>query len=95
MFSRETLLEILEAPNPARRDMTVTEAAAHFGRSPSTVRSWLTQGLLRGYRLRGKAWRVPVAAIGEFEAREREGTRPDTRSREPADLGAWRREASA
>jgi excisionase family DNA binding protein len=86
---REALLEALE-DRPARSDLTIRELAEHFKRSPSAVRNWLQVGLLRGYRLRGREWRVPLSAISEFEANQRNGGRRPTRDGD-ADLSSWRR----
>lgn len=81
---------------PSGADLTVPELAQRFGRAHSTIRSWLEAGVLRGYRLRGREWRVPLAAIAEFEQREREGRpRKPTSQRGVTNLGAWRGEKSA
>jgi len=80
----------------ASADLTVAELAGRFGRAPATVRGWLEQGRFPGsYRLLGREWRVPSAALAAFEAAERErrpngaGVPPRRRYR-LADLGAWR-----
>lgn len=94
---KPTLLEWAAAIKVAspNGDLTVREISERFGRAPSTIRSWLEQGLLRGYRLRGREWRVPPASIAEFEERERECSQPVRRPRQgSADLSAWRREES-
>lgn len=67
-------------------DLTVAEFAARFHRSPSTIRGWLGAGRVPGaYKLSGRDWRVPPAAVEAFLARER------ARYEAPAaDLGAWR-----
>jgi excisionase family DNA binding protein len=100
---REHLLELLggtpEAPahvtQPA--DCTVAEVASRFGRDASTVRLWIRQGLLPGaYLFRRREWRIPAAAVAEYEARERtagaEGRIPAVRGtiRKPTSLSAWR-----
>jgi excisionase family DNA binding protein len=61
-----------EAPGVGR-DLTVEEVAALVGRSPSTVRVWLETERLRGYRLGGRSWRVPAAAVTEFRAQQPTG----------------------
>lgn len=75
------------------RDLSVNEVGMHFGRSPTTVRGWLEAGLLPGaYKLRGKAWRVPPAALSQMATHSRT---PLDRPRSPpvVNLGAWRRSA--
>ncbi len=92
----KTFLEALVAEQAgiAVGDFTVPQLAERFQRSASTIRSWLEQGSLRGYRLRGRQWRVTSTALAEFEERERSGQSERNcthRSREDiADLSAWR-----
>ena len=87
-FVRDALMQVDSLHG---QDLSVSDVAGHFGRSVSTVRAWLEKGILRGYKLRGKAWRIPPAAVEEFEEAERSGgqgsrqTQPGT-----ADLSAWR-----
>lgn len=99
---REWLLELLdsgallpERTGVAAADLTVEEVAQRFGRNASTVRGWVTQGIMPGaYRLRGREWRVPVASLRAFEDAERRGgTRAALRSTTgaTADLSAWRK----
>lgn len=87
------LLEHDDDDDDPLADLTVEEVGELLGRAPSTVRGWLISGVLRGYKLRGREWRVPRTAVAEFIAGERDradvGT-PDASS--PVDLGAWRRE---
>ena len=72
-------------------DLTVREVAAHFGRCESTIRSWIAEGSLRGYKLRGRQLRVTCSALEEFEANERAGGAPARRASGTAvDLSAWR-----
>lgn len=47
-------------------DLTVEETASVVGRSTSTVRGWLSQGQLSGYKLNGRDWRVPRTALQRF-----------------------------
>lgn len=75
------------------RDLRVEEVAEETCRSPSTVRTWLISGQLRGYKLQGRDWRVTRSALREFLDGQ-----PANRSRQPAephgpdvDVGAWRR----
>lgn len=94
---REVLLEALGEVGTTTEsgDFTVAQVAQRFGRCESTVRSWLTAGLLRGYRLRGREWRIPAAAIVEFEQSEREGQRAEPDAGGAVDLGAWRKTKEA
>jgi len=48
------------------RDLRVEDEADETCRSPSTVRTWLISGQLRGYKLQGRAWRVPRSALRAF-----------------------------
>lgn len=72
---KEWLLELLgEADDGAQLeiDLTVSQVAQRFSRRPSTVRGWCEAHLLPGaYRNRGREWRIPVAALVEFQERER------------------------
>lgn len=52
-------------------DLTVKEVALRLERKPSTVRAWCDTGILPGaYRLRGREWRVPEAAIEAMQRAE-------------------------
>ena len=65
-------------------DFTVAELAARFHRSTSTVRDWCEHGRFGGaYKLNGRDWRIPQAAVDTFLAEQR-GESPDTQ------IGAWR-----
>ena len=106
---REWVLELLdridgEAPaltsSPA--DLTVSELAERFNRSPSTVRWWIECGRFAGaYRLRGREWRGPPPARPAFEeaGRAPASTTPAGPDPPPSprprgrvvDLGAWRK----
>ena len=95
-----------DLPERAAGDLTVLQLAEHLRRRPSTVRGWLEAGLFPGaYHLpaSGKlskmgrpkvgAWRVPVAAVVAFVARQgaaAPAADPLPR-RIPASLGDWRR----
>lgn len=89
-LSRDGLLELAaEDDGPAAcatlpADLTVAELAARFHRAASTVREWCEHGRFAGaYKLNGRDWRVPLAALDAFLA----GQRGD---RAVARLGAWR-----
>lgn len=47
-------------------NLTVEEVAEELGRRPSTIRGYLGSGDLRGYKLRGREWRIPRGAVREF-----------------------------
>jgi excisionase family DNA binding protein len=90
-ITRGDLLELLAEVEPSTapaRDLTVEDVAASLGRSCNSVRRWLAAGDLRGYRLQGRAWRVPAGALEDF----RNGVRPPTTP--TPDLGSWRRHRS-
>jgi len=88
--TREALLEALDGATDVSTppdDITVAELATRFQRSPSTIRGWLEGGLFPGaYKLRGREWRVPAAAIDTFRDLERGQS-----SRPSVDLGGWRK----
>lgn len=67
-------------------DLTVAELGGRFHRSPSTIRAWCEHGRFDGaYKLNGRDWRIPQAAVDAFLARQR---------RQPQEplvrLSAWR-----
>src|SRR4051812_922694 len=72
---RELLLDLLAGvsgeieSSMAGSDLTTAEVAAHFKRSPTTVRAWLDAGRIPGaYKLRGRAWRVPRPGLKAMSA---------------------------
>jgi hypothetical protein len=70
-------------------DFRVTELAARFHRSASTIRDWCEHARFEGaYKLNGRDGRIPQAAVDAFLARQR-GQKPG------AQLGAWRAVRSA
>lgn len=71
-------------------DLTVEEVAEELDRRPSTIRGYLGSGDLRGYKLRGREWRIPRGAVREFLEHERNGVGRAVSSPKTADLGAWR-----
>ena len=89
-LTRAGLLELASAdgsqanPVAAQADLTVSELAARFHRSASTVRDWCEHGRFEGaYKLNGRDWRIPQAGVDAFLAEQRgEGV--------VAQLGAWR-----
>ena len=92
-------LDAPEGPEPAAgaalNDLTLTEAAALVKRSESTLRTWCSRGLIpEAYKLRGRDWRIPPAALRAMLDREGE-PKPDLprRTRAPkggARLDSWR-----
>ncbi len=90
-LTRDALLELAGVGNGqleagAVADLNVAALAARFHRSPSTVRDWCEQGHFEGaYKLNGRDWRIPEAAVDAFVARQR---------RQPQEqlvrLSAWR-----
>jgi len=51
---------------PADVPLTVKEVATLLHRSPSTIRGWLVAGVLAGFKLRGRDWRVRRADLQAF-----------------------------
>lgn len=93
-LTRLDLEELLEGEvaevRDRERDLTVEDVAEETGRAPSTVRGWLIEGTLRGYKLNGRDWRVPRAALRTYlEAQA--GPSPASDDGEAVDIGAWRR----
>jgi len=86
---RATLLEALAGvpvrpPATPAGELTVADIASHFQRSSSTVRDWIRAGRFSGaFRLNGRDWRVPQAALLAFSEAQRQ--------RGKSTLGAWRR----
>ena len=75
-------------------DMTGAEVASLLDRSPQTVRTWIRQGDLDAYKLRGREYRVTRGALEAFLAQQpgRTAARGPLRSTSgpSADLAAWR-----
>ena len=64
-------------------DLTVEQVAELMGKSCNSVRRWLLEGRLEGYRPGGRDWRVTPAALAEFRA-------TPTATPSAVNLGAWR-----
>ena len=92
-FTRADLLALVEretdeAPTISLRDLSVEEVAEQVGRAPSTVRGWLTSGALRGYKLNGRDWQVPAAALADYLAPKAVSSGSE---RSKVDITAWRK----
>lgn len=71
-------------------DRTVHDLAILFGKRPSTVRTWIERGDFPGsYKLNGKEWRVPAAAIDAFQQAQRTRSAPPHAGAKTG-LAAWR-----
>ena len=77
------------SPPRSAGDLTLEEVCEAVKKKPSTVRGWLGRKELRGYKLNGKAWRIPRAALAEYLARQadRAGDSPEE---DEVDIAAWR-----
>jgi excisionase family DNA binding protein len=99
VLTRRDIVDLLEgddvepSPDTFTADMTVMEIAEAMGRSPSTVRAWLIDGSLRGYKLNRRDWRVPRSALRDYldgQMAASAGTvEPD--DEQEVDIGAWRK----
>ena len=100
------LADALEAETPRDDVLTSAQLGARLHRSASTIRGWCEKGKFAGaFKLSGKDWRIPIAALEAFVADQQQKSwrqdRPqatiarqrDTSRRtkgQPARLGAWR-----
>jgi hypothetical protein len=99
LLSREWLLAELEGAGsheaqPLAVDLTVPDLVRLLGKTPSTIRSWLRDGLFPGaYLLHGKQWRVPRSAVEAFQthAREQGGHPPAAAPQGKGNLGDYRK----
>ena len=79
-------------------DLTVEDIAQQFDRTPACVRGWCRAGRLPGaYRLNGREWRIPRAALAAYIEAEKSGQSNGRAAvlSGAVDLGAWRREEGA
>ena len=83
-----------EARSESQRDMTVEEVAEETGRAPSTVRGWLLDGTLRGYKINDRDWRITRTALRDFLASQSKTENPPLEPGD-ADITAWRRVGGA
>lgn len=73
-------------PGAPAVDLNVADLALLFKKKPSTVRAWIERGDFPGaYKLNGKEWRVPAAAVEAFQKAQQAAADADE------DLSAWRR----
>jgi hypothetical protein len=89
-LTRDGLLELATGAKrqpdelPSQAEFTISELAARFHRSASTVRGWCEHGCFDGaYKLNGRDWRIPQASIDAFVSKQRG-------ARSVVGLGAWR-----
>lgn len=92
MLTRDGLLELAAVAGgrvdqaAPQADFTVREVALRFHRSPSTIRDWCEHGRFDGaYKLNGRDWRIPQAALDAFLALQRR-----EHQQAPVSLSAWR-----
>lgn len=72
-------------PSAPTVDLNVADLALLFKKKPSTVRAWIERGDFPGvYKLNGKEWRVPAAAVEAFQKAQQRAADADD------DLSAWR-----
>ena len=91
-LTRADLVGMVEASGGVEAvDLTVDQVAEQTQRAPSTVRGWLIDGDLRGYKLNGKDWRVTRSALREYLDAQTSKEKVVVRERGPVDISAWRR----
>jgi len=74
-------------------DFSAKEVGLALGRSASTVRRWLEEGLFVGaYKLRGKSWRVPADSMELFKQAQ-VASPPAALQPMHGSLSDWRRKA--
>ncbi len=95
-LSKDALTELLdglgspEPSGPTPRDLNLKEVADRVGRAESTVKGWCSAGKLSGaYKLNGRDWRVPEAALETYLARMGAGRAGSIRPHSN-DLSSWR-----
>ena len=90
---RELLAGLEPAAPPRLVDRTCAEVALLMNRKASTIRGWCDLGLLPGaYRLHGREWRIPEAAVTALNAKApHRSSQPTPR----VDLGGWRNQGAS
>ena len=72
-------------------DMTLEAVATEVGRASSTVRTWCNSKRLDGaYRLNGRDWRIPQAALRNFLDEQSRGVPRNQVQNGEGDWDAWR-----
>ncbi len=72
-------------------DMTLDEVASEVGRAVSTVRTWCNSARIAGaYRLNGRDWRVPQAALRKFLDAQGRGEDQHEVQNGETDWNAWK-----
>lgn len=94
-LTRESVFSLLDGEDErgerVQRDLTVTEVAELVVRAESTVRGWLAAGKIGdAYKLMGKEWRVPEAALDDFLAQQRLGPKEPRGEADVISLSGWR-----
>ena len=94
-FTRADLMALIDeepgaAASGSTADLTVEEVAHETGRAPSTIRGWLTSEALRGYKLNGRDWRVPRAALRDYLDTQSSGATDAKREGSAVEITAWR-----
>lgn len=95
-FTREGLRGLISEstgngrhPSTHEVDLPAKDVASLFDRSPSTVRGWIKEGMLKAYKF-GREWRVTHAALQEFQERQRAGGPQADLANDRSPLGRWR-----
>ncbi len=83
---RGWLLELLctpTEPEAVNGDLSAAQVAERFGRQPSTIRGWCSDGVFpNAYRRNDREWRIPLEDVEALEERQR--------GRPGVGLGAWK-----
>lgn len=79
-------------PTAVEVDLTVSQVAELFDRSPQTVRGWIREERLQAYQLNDREYRITRVAVEEFQQCARDGNREQPGPLTPADLSAWKRD---
>ena len=71
--------------------MTLDQVASEVGRAVSTIRTWCNSKRIDGaYRLNGRDWRIPQAALRKFLDAQGRGETQDQVRNGDADWDDWR-----
>ena len=72
-------------------DMTLKDVANEVGRAVSTIRTWCNSKRINGaYRLNGRDWRIPQAALRKFLEDQGRGKPQDQVRNREGEWDAWR-----